>query len=178
MDLARSEWPKNVSGLSLSTKPLTLVMFLHPKCECSDASLNELLYIMKGSEKRLEAQIDIYFPQKKNVEWAHGALWEKATALPGTSLIPDKGGRIAYLFGARTSGETYLFNSNGRLLFHGGITESRGHIGESPGRRAIASIVSGKKPDATITHPFGCALFSAGEYAALGKLLRPAGGVN
>ena len=176
MTLTISEWPNRATGLTLSSKALTLVMFVHPKCECSDASIHELGYIMKAASNRLEARIDFYFPEKTNEDWAHSSLWTKSNALPATSVVPDKGGKTAYLFGARTSGETYLFDVQGKLLFHGGITESRGHIGESPGRRAIASIVKGIKPNDTTAKPFGCALFSSEEYAALTKLLGPVGG--
>lgn len=174
-DLTLSDWPKR-AGFALSSKPMTLVMFVHPKCDCSEASLHELQYIMQNAGDRVGAIIDFYFPEGATEDWAHSPLWKKSSALPATSVIQDKGGKFAYVFGAKTSGETYLFDSKGKLLFHGGITQSRGHIGESTGRRAIASIVKGEKPQGSVTRTFGCALFSAKEYAALVKALGPVSG--
>ena len=169
-----SQWPER-AGLKLGETPFTLVLFLHPKCDCSEASVYELRHVVKDAGTKLDTQVVFYFPEKFNEQWAHSSLWDKVSLFPSVLAIPDKGGKTAYLFGARTSGETYLFNSAGRLLFHGGITESRGHIGDSPGRRSIASIVGGQQVSDVKTKPFGCSLFSAKEIAQLSAALGPGG---
>lgn len=168
MTLSLSEWPSQ-AGLHLSNADYTMVLFLHPKCECSDATVYELASLLKDAGTKLKTQIVFYYPEKAKEEWAHTDLWSKASAFQNSTLIADKAGKTAFLFGARTSGETYLFNSTGKLLFHGGITESRGHIGPSPGQRAVASILEGTKSSDFTTKPFGCSLFSAEEFERLSK---------
>ena len=72
----------------------------------------------------------------------------------------DGDGQEARLFHAVTSGQTVLYDSQGRLLFSGGITASRGHSGDNAGRSAIVSLVNAEVPDRTETLVFGCPLFS------------------
>jgi hypothetical protein len=57
-----------------------------------------------------------------------------------------------------TSGQAFLYDAWGHLLFSGGITAARGHIGDNMGRRSVASLVSGKPSALTSTPVFGCPL--------------------
>src|SRR5439155_986024 len=53
----------------------------------------------------------------------------------------DEAGREAQLFHAETSGDTVLYDAKGNLLFHGGMTISRGHSGDNPGRSLLQTLV-------------------------------------
>src|SRR5712691_5642885 len=61
---------------------------------------------------------------------------------------------------APTSGQTVLYDSQGRLLFSGGITGSRGHSGDNAGRSSIVSLVNAGVADQKETIVFGCPLFN------------------
>ena len=74
-------------------------------------------------------------------------------------MILDDDGREARLFHAATSGQAVLYDPQGRLLFSGGITASRGHSGDNAGRSSIVSLVHAGVPDRTETSVFGCPLF-------------------
>jgi hypothetical protein len=96
--------------------------------------------------------------------WERTDLWNSAAAIPGVSVTSDIAGRDCRFFGAQTSGQALLYAPDGKLLFNGGITESRGHSGDNAGRSAIAALVLGsmtapdKKP---VTTPvYGCPLFA------------------
>jgi hypothetical protein len=67
-------------------------------------------------------------------------------------------GETARAFGAKTSGFTALYAPDGRLLFHGGITASRGHEGDSAGAAAIVDFVVLGTASVRNTAVYGCGL--------------------
>jgi len=99
--------------------------------------------------------------------WAASDLKKIASRLPGTLMHADVDGRIARNFGAYTSGQVLLYNTEGALQFAGGITPSRGHMGSNPGRAAVvSSIISdqGIDPLAPRLNPvFGCSLHATND---------------
>jgi hypothetical protein len=86
-------------------------------------------------------------------------------AIPGIRIKDDPDSREALKFGAVTSGEVLLYDERGQLLFKGGITASRGHIGDNMGQRILMEILQGTRSAARTTPVFGCALYG-GEYAS------------
>ncbi len=73
-------------------------------------------------------------------------------------VIRDDGALMAAAFGAETSGQVFLYDAQGSLRFSGGITESRGHVGDNAGRAAVEQLLQGKAPVKTRTPVFGCSL--------------------
>jgi hypothetical protein len=49
------------------------------------------------------------------------------------TAVADPDGEEAQRFGAATSGHVLLFDPAGELRFSGGITASRGHVGDNDG---------------------------------------------
>jgi hypothetical protein len=161
-----SHWPV-LSHIPLNADLPTLVVFMHPQCPCSKASVAELARVMTLCQGRLIARVLFIRPTGFPTGWEQTSLWRDATAIPGTFVSCDPNGVEAKLFGAMTSGQTALFDPAGRLLFQGGITESRGHVGDNTGCNAIvdlvlhqskAAIPSGRRGG---TDVFGCSLFDA-----------------
>ena len=76
----------------------------------------------------------------------------------------DADGVEAARFGAKTSGQALLYAADGRLLFHGGLTPSRGHEGDNEGLRRVTAILDGKaaRDESPV---FGCSLRDADEVA-------------
>jgi len=101
-----------------------------------------------------------YVPADSNEDWAHTDLWKAATKIPDVRLTADPDGNIARQFGARTSGQTLLYDLHGKLAFSGGITAARGHSGDNDGRDSIVALLLGKTPIRHITPVFGCALYA------------------
>lgn len=135
-----------------------LVMFVHPRCSCTRASLIELEHILAGANDRPATYVLFYAPRRAAAGWEKTDLWDKAAALPGAKLLADEGGRLAKLFGARTSGVVLAYNPAGHLAFSGGITLMRGHSGDNPGRQAISSLLRGDPAVPDHTPVFGCLL--------------------
>jgi hypothetical protein len=154
-----AQWPTDVP-IQREKSRATLVMFAHPRCGCSKASLGELAIIMAHAREKLDAYVFFYTPRSEASTWAHTDLWDDAKAIPGVRAAEDRENTVAQGFGAFTSGQTVVYDSGGRLIFKGGITASRGHSGDSYGRDAIIALVQGQTLRQTgmpVSAPvFGC----------------------
>jgi hypothetical protein len=135
----------------------TLVMFVHPRCPCSRASLAELREIMAQAQGHLHASLLFLRPQGTADVWERTPTWNAAQSIPGVAVSVDRDGVEAARFGASTSGHTVLYSPKGQLLFAGGITAARGHVGDNSGRRSVLALLKNKSADPA--HPvFGCRL--------------------
>lgn len=153
------QWPA-ASRIQLSQDHATLVMLAHPHCPCTRASIGELASIMAHSQGRVRAYVLFITPQGSSSDWEQTDLWQSASDIPNVHVVKDTEGIQAQLFNAATSGQTVLYNAQGRLLFSGGITRSRGHFGDNVGQAAIVAIANAEIPDQTETSVFGCPLFN------------------
>lgn len=151
------QWPET-SQVSRDPVHSQLVMFLHPRCPCSRATLGELERLMADCQGLLSAQVLFIQPEGVAEDWVKTDLWRTASAIPGVTVSIDHDGQEARRFLAATSGQTLLYDVQGGLLFQGGITLARGHAGDNPGRDAIESLLKQKTTLSTIAPVFGCAL--------------------
>ncbi|MGH9361550.1 MAG: RedB protein, partial [Thermoanaerobaculia bacterium] len=136
----------------------TLLMFAHPHCPCTRASVAELARLMPRLGDRLTAYVLVVQPPGTDDEWAATGLGERAAGIPGVTTLADRGGAEAARFGATTSGITLLYDADGRLLFSGGLTSARGHEGPSFGQRRIAALLTTGAADRQHAPVFGCSL--------------------
>ena len=150
------EWPG--SQISPARDRMTLVMLAHPHCPCTRASVGELAEVMARVQGKADAYVLFSQPVVGADNWEDTALRRSAAAIPGVTVLSDPEGAEARRFGAETSGHTLLFATDGRLLFSGGITQSRGHAGDNAGASAIVSLVHGQTPGRGETFVFGCSL--------------------
>ena len=148
-------WPRD-SGLriDLPSSRHTLLLFLHARCTCSRASVHELAQIVGQGRQRLNVHVILYRPPVGTA--GEEELWAQARAIPGVTVHWDEGGTEARRFGSFTSGDALLWSPRGELLYRGGITASRGHIGDSPGRRAILSLLQTGTAATARAPVFGC----------------------
>ena len=152
-----THWPDG-SQVERRVKRPTLVVFAHPRCPCTRASLGELALIMAQCPGRVDAHVLFFKPSGFPNDWEKTGLWLSAEAIPGVKVVCDEDGSEAKRFRATTSGYSLLYNSMGRLLFGGGITGSRGHSGDNAGRNAIESFLMNGVADQKQTFVFGCPL--------------------
>jgi hypothetical protein len=136
----------------------TLIMMAHPNCPCTRASVGELANLMQRLRGRVTARVVFVVPRGAARSWTESDTWRTVQGMPGVTSWIDEGGLEAARFGARTSGQVFLFAANGRLLFSGGITPIRGHLGDSAGQERIVSLVTTGRADAATSRVFGCAL--------------------
>ncbi|MGB8352868.1 MAG: hypothetical protein WCD79_03190, partial [Chthoniobacteraceae bacterium] len=103
------EWP-SASRISRMPGEATLVMFAHPRCPCTRASIGELEKLMAQSHGPVRATVVFYKPHGAPDEWAHTDLWKTAAAIPGVEVRVDEDGTEAAQFGAVTSGFVVLYD--------------------------------------------------------------------
>jgi hypothetical protein len=154
-------WP-TTAAIKPRVGHATLVMFAHPQCECTRATLGELAILMAQAKSRLDADVFFYLPASEESAWAKTDLWRTASGIPGVRSFEDRNANMAKRFGVFTSGQALLYSSDGLLLFSGGITAFRGHSGENAGRSAITALVRGELAPAdrlpVRARVFGCSL--------------------
>jgi hypothetical protein len=161
------------SGLiKLASDRPTLVMIAHPRCPCTQASVGELAELMARVQGKVAAYVLFVIPKGAGAEWDNTSLRRRAATIPGVTVLSDVDGVEARRFGAETSGHTLLFGSDGRLLFTGGITATRGHAGENAGENAIIALVRNDRPARHDSLVFGCALADQRSAASESEKLR------
>lgn len=150
-------WPTDSAIQRVPSSP-TLVLFAHPRCPCTRASIGELALIMARLRGQLTANVIFIRPKGTEENWEQTDLWRSAASIPGVNVWSDLNGVEASRFHAQASGETMLYSAGGRLLFSGGITASRGHSGDNAGRAAIVDLVATGRSKHSRTLVFGCYL--------------------
>ncbi len=167
--LAREEFTPAASAVTLPTFPPhstlalapdvpTLILFAHPRCPCTRASMHELAELLVSLSHRTAVTIVFTLPKGVAPRWEQGELWQEATALPGVRVVTDRDGQEAGRFGVQGSGHVLLYQPSGQLVFSGGITPSRGHEGDNLGRSAIVSLVLQGYSPVNHTPVYGCPL--------------------
>jgi hypothetical protein len=152
-----ASFPAN-SAIQLAADKPTLLLFFHPHCPCSRASLHELDGLLTETQNKLSVILIFTIPKGVPPGWEEGDLWKSAAAMPGVRVLRDQGGLEARRFGVTGSGHTLLYNPSGQLLFSGGITPSRGHEGDNAGRSAIIDFVLTGHSLVKHASVFGCSL--------------------
>ena len=162
-----TDWPSEAI-IPLDRSRPTLLMFAHPHCPCTRASLEELKSILGNAQGKVAAHILFLSPAKTPGAWTLTESWHQASRIPGLNLRYDTDGCLAGLFGAESSGEVRLYNPRGQLLFRGGITAGRGQLGSNAGEESLLELIKGAAPTVSQTPVFGCSLGYICETAQLG----------
>ena len=161
-------WPAGTQ-IALDSKHDTLIMFAHPQCPCTRASMEELNRLLAQCPGQVAAHVLFLKPEIFSNDWMRTDLWRSASAIPGVTVHEDSDGAQARLFGAETSGDVLLYDTHGQLLFKGGITGSRGHAGDNAGENAIASLLAGQSVSLKQTPVYGCSLLGKCEAKGAAK---------
>jgi hypothetical protein len=154
---APEHWP-TASGIPRVAEHSTLLVFAHPKCPCTGATLDELAEIVMRAGAETKPAVLFFTPSDAGTAWTQTASVRRAAAILGVNVIADQSGREAQLFHASTSGRTLLYSPDGGLLFDGGITGSRGHVGENPGATAVVMLLAQRLSVHATTPVFGCSI--------------------
>ena len=156
------QWPE-ISALSFDSTSPNLVMFAHPRCPCTRASLEELEKIVAKSNQQINLNIVFYHPEKFPQKWVKTSLYHRAERILRAKLSIDTRQQEIHNFRPQTSGQVYLYSQSGKLIYSGGITGSRGHEGDNVGSRTILTWIN----DGTLLQEkafvFGCSLFHEGK---------------
>jgi hypothetical protein len=156
-----AHWPAGTAIERSHTAP-TVLLFAHPLCTCTGATLEELGKVLAGRRFGVPAPAIRILFSRTDPAWTPGDLWRRAAKIAAVSPVWDEDGKEARIFGVRTSGLVLLYDKRGTLLFEGGITASRGHAGNNYGEeRLAAALDSGRRASGLPSRVFGCALFDS-----------------
>jgi hypothetical protein len=170
-----SHWPPSATIVRSPDAP-TLVVFAHPRCPCTRASVTELREILSSRAGRIaRTYVLVLKPHDSPPDWEKTAVWRDAATIPGVTVRADVDGQEAARFGARTSGQALLYDRDGRLSYRGGITALRGEVGDNLGARRVAALLAGDTADRDSSPVFGCPIRTPSDTTAAKTSPAPAG---
>jgi len=153
-----AKWPL-ASKLPCPSQRPALLMFVHPHCAFSKASISQLSWLMSHCPGTVDAHVLFLCPSGRPTNWVQSDLWLRASAIPGVNVHRDDNGCETRLFRAETSGQVAFYGADGRLRFQGGLTSSGGQLGDDPGCAVLLALISHQPSKRTQTPVFGCRLF-------------------
>jgi hypothetical protein len=142
--------------LSLTPDQTSLLVFIHPRCPCTAATLSELERLVGRVHHLTSTTVIAYIPSEEPKEWADTGLTQRALRLPNSRLLLDEDARLAEAFSVYTSGHTLLYDRHSQLQYSGGITGSRGHEGANVGTDSILAILKGESATIRRAPVYGC----------------------
>lgn len=146
------------SAVQLTHGRQNIVLFLHPACPCSAATVDEFHELMHEGESDSIGKVVFFMPPEQESEWALLPIISSVKRIPNVSISYDTNGSQADLFGATTSGHVLIYDGRGILQFSGGITGSRGHTGNNKNLEIAKNTIIAKNPKFVTTPVFGCSL--------------------
>lgn len=131
------------------TTPFTCVIFAHPQCPCTRATLVAMRAVEEAHPGRIACQIFI-------AGSGDGENLTLAKSIPGATVETTSAHSVRTRFDAQTSGQTLVFDRQGKLVFSGGITPGRGVDDPRFALKIFEEILDGRPPKSSPV--YGCAL--------------------
>lgn len=140
-----------------------LLVFVHPCCPCTRATVEQLDRLITAIEgEGPERHVFIFQPRGESADFGDTDLRAHLERLEDIRLREDPDGVVAAAFGAVTSGTVRYYDALGRLRFHGGITPSRGHLGDDVGSQCLKALIRGDEAPVARTPVYGCSIVDEG----------------
>jgi hypothetical protein len=152
----------SVAGDSGLEESPAAFFFFHPNCPCTAATIAELETLLSQtyvSGRSIPKLYGFVYRPEEGGSWTDTASINQARGIRGLTLIDDPGAVMAKRFGAAVSGQVLMYSAEGRLVFNGGITESRGHQGENSGLDQLRAFLDNRVPQIAGFPVFGCLLY-------------------
>lgn len=133
--------------------PFTCVVVAHPLCPCTRATLRGLRAAIGAHPGQFACRIVFAGPMPADKP----ENLTLAEAIPGAKIETMTAKAALGKYDAKISGQTFVFDRQGRSVFSGGITASRGHEDPDFAIELFDQIQKGQ--GRTRAYPvFGCAL--------------------
>lgn len=155
-----TRWP-STSIVRRSEGRSQIVMAIHPRCPCTQSSLQVLAELFRNTRDQAPVHLLVYRPTNSAKGWA-GTKWHSTVeSLSNVTMVDDPGGIEANRFGLATSGAVAAFDEAGALRFSGGLTAGRGLADRSEGTLVLERLFEGKKANRASCSVFGCPMIAA-----------------
>ncbi|HEX7833208.1 MAG TPA: hypothetical protein VF787_26365 [Thermoanaerobaculia bacterium] len=152
-----STWPASTKLEHATDKP-TLLMFMHPNCPCTRASVTQLTRILAAAPRGLQPKVIFVARPAAEHDWRVDWLTSMTRDVPGSTYVLDAKSAEANRFGATTSGHVLLYSADGTLHFDGGVTLGRGHQGDNDAAESLSRALALPENEPVETAVFGCAI--------------------
>ena len=106
-----ARWPQD-TGLQLGRGRATLLLFAHPRCPCTRASMRELNLIVSRCAGKVDAKVLFYRPEHAPADWETTDLWKSAELMTDVTPRADENGSETQLFNVTTSGHALLYGKD------------------------------------------------------------------
>lgn len=150
------------SDLQPGMGQITVLAFLHPRCDCTAATIKQLVWAFRQQPQARLIAVLFVPPEPYDAKaWKDGAYERNLRDnVPGVQIVFDPGGKTADRFGAFTSGTLLVYDRQGQEIFRGGITGRRGGEEDNPGLRQFMRALAEDQRNGTPrqTSVFGCSL--------------------
>src|SRR6185436_20637704 len=84
-----ARWPSASHVVPAPDRP-TLVLFAHPKCPCTRASLAELRGVVSRFGPRIRTVVVFLHPKGAPRSWSQTDTWRDATSMEGVLVLEDE----------------------------------------------------------------------------------------
>lgn len=161
--VAAVSWPATSSRkvqpkeFAASGQP-TLLLFYHPKCPCTAATVRVLQRLQTRFTTETSIIAVAYCPENQTEDWVNSATTRTLSKLENTQVLVDYAGKMTQEFGVFVSGHLLLYTSDGHLTFSGGITPYRGHEGDGPASSDLLKRVNQMQSGYQDWTVYGCSI--------------------
>lgn len=154
---AGNAWPGD-SSLVLNDQAGTAIVFVHPHCPCTRATLEKLDSALASCTHKPNLYVFVSPVDLDAKKTEAGDNYRRAAAISGAICIVDSDRTAQAHFGAATSGQVIYFDARGNLKFAGGLTAERGGVAPGGAERQFAAALRGEAQSPVKTPVFGCPL--------------------
>jgi hypothetical protein len=151
----KQDWPQ-ASRLHPSPDTLTVVLFAHPECPCLSATLTETERLQ--TLLREPFRLFVVFEDDPAFDLFRSRHFRRVSDWKNAMVVHDADNHEIALFGVQTSGQVLIFDKDRRLLFSGGITESRAHEGDNINLERAVAAGRSHASKVALTPVYGCSL--------------------
>lgn len=139
----------------------TVIIFLSAQCPVVKAYIERINQVAADYKARGINFIGVNSNATESLEWVTSDTAENFKF----PMLIDKGNNLADKLGATVTPETYYFNADNVLLYHGAIDNDRSgkNIKSTYLRTAFDSALNGKPIERTRANAFGCSIKRVGE---------------
>jgi len=137
-----------------------LLLFYHPHCQCTVATVTELINLLAVQPHPLPITAYAFLPSNQSATWIETETTDRLRRLPGAEIHLDRDGQQARSSGVSTSGHLLLITPQGQVVFSGGLTRARGLIGPATPQAHLAALIGQDTAEPSHWPTFGCPLFS------------------
>jgi peroxiredoxin len=146
----------SLAGLEKENK-LTVLMFISTQCPVSNGYNDRMEHLYETYHEKGVAIVGINANKAEDVAAIAEHAKEHGFRFP---VLKDDQNKIADLYAAQVTPETFVISSTGKLLYHGRIDDSRRleKVQSHDLADALDKLLAGKTPSVTQAKAFGCSI--------------------